>query len=72
MLGTILIVLGVAVFLVGYWFLGYNRGNLVCDPAVDRDKNFGGGIAGIVIGIVIMIIGFVVNLSSSGPIEIPN
>ena len=64
LLGGSLITLGIAVFLVGYWFLGRSQGEEACTPPLDMSKiNRGGGIAGIVIGLIFMLVGFIINLS---------
>jgi multisubunit Na+/H+ antiporter MnhB subunit len=69
--GGLLITLGLVVFLIGYWFLSLSKGQQQCtDPAVTDyvSRNFGGGIAGIVIGLILMIIGIV--YGNSDPIDI--
>lgn len=63
-LGGTLITLGITVFLIGYWFLGKSKGEESCTPPLDTSGvNRGGGIAGIVIGLIFMLVGFIINLS---------
>ena len=60
--GTSTIVAGIIIFLVGYWFLGKSVGQNECkDKSESASLNYGGGIAGIVIGIILMIVGLVLN-----------
>lgn len=60
--GTSTIVVGIIIFLVGYWFLGKSTGQNECkDKLESTSLNYGGGIAGIVIGIILMIVGLVLN-----------
>lgn len=69
--GGLLITVGLIIFLVGYWFLSLSKGQQQCtDTAVTDNvsKNFGGGIAGIVIGLILMIIGIV--YGNSDPIAV--
>ena len=62
MWGNILISVGLIVFLVGYWFLPLSYGEKECNPVpASQERNFGGGIAGVVIGLLLLIIGFVMN-----------
>jgi hypothetical protein len=63
---TILISIGIIIFLIGYWFLGKSRGESECKDKPDSlDRNYGGGIAGIVIGIILMLVGLIMNLTNS-------
>jgi putative Mn2+ efflux pump MntP len=68
--GTSTIVTGIIIFLVGYWFLGKSVGQNECkDKSESTRSNYGGGIAGIVIGIILMIVGLVLNFMP--PKEVP-
>lgn len=70
LLGGSMITVGIVIFLVGYWFLGKSQGEESCTPPNDKAKhNKGGGIAGIVIGIIFVIVGFIINLSQ--PKDLP-
>ena len=65
--GYILVFVGLVIFLVGYWFLAESQGTVQCTDTTIVAKsstNKVGGIAGIVIGIVIMILGIVFGHSS--------
>ena len=60
--GTATIIVGIIVFLIGYWYLGKSSGQKDCkDQPETTSSNYGGGIAGIVIGIILMITGLVLN-----------
>lgn len=63
-LGTSLIVVGIVIFLVGYWFIGRSQGEEQCKPPVES-ANRAGGIAGTVIGLIIMLAGLYFNLSDA-------
>ena len=68
--GYVLIFVGLVIFLVGYWFLAESQ--VECnDPAFlsKASTNRAGGIAGIVIGLVVMILGIVFGHSTE-PIEV--
>lgn len=71
--GTLTIVIGIIVFLIGYWFLGKSSGQNDCkDKPENINSNYGGGIAGIVIGLILMITGLVINMSKGAqPTSIP-
>lgn len=63
MWGNIMILSGIIIFFVGYYFKGKADGQGDCTRKPDSyDMNNGGGIAGIVIGIVLVIIGGVMNM----------
>lgn len=63
-IGTALISIGIIIFLVGYWFLGKSTGEDECSTKPESlNKNFGGGIAGIVFGIIFMIVGIYMNVT---------
>lgn len=68
-LGVSLIVVGIAIFLTGYWFTGRSQGEEQCTPPLET-ANKAGGIAGIVIGLIFMIAGLVVNFSQENSEEI--
>lgn len=58
--GYLMVTVGLIVFLIGYWFLALSNGQKQCsDSAIasNSSMNMGGGIAGIVIGLIIMILG---------------
>ncbi len=62
--GTVL--LGIIVFLIGYWYLSKSTGQDECQSVPDsRSRNFVGGLSGLFIGIIIMVIGFFLNIISS-------
>lgn len=74
MWGWILITLGIITFFIGFFFSGASSGQNVCISAggVVKDKteieglakqNFGGGVAGIVIGLVFLVIGVILRYS---------
>ena len=70
--GYIMITFGLIIFLIGYWFLGVSNGQKECGDSAIVSKssiNMGGGIAGIVIGLVIMILGIIFGNSERIPIE---
>ena len=70
-IGYVLIFVGLVIFLVGYWFLAESQ--VECnDPAFisKAPTNKGGGIAGVVIGIVVIILGIVFGHSTE-PMEAP-
>lgn len=58
-----MITIGLIVFLIGYWFLALSNGQKECssDSAIvaKSSTNTAGGIAGVVIGLVFMILGIV-------------
>jgi Na+/proline symporter len=66
LLGTSVIVVGIVIFLVGYWFTGRSQGEEQCNPPIES-ANKAGGISGIVIGLVVMLAGLVVNLREANP-----
>lgn len=68
LLGTSIIILGFVIFLIGYWFLGKSSGEQEC-PTPIKSANYGGGIAGIVIGIIFMISGSFMNLIDFDPTQ---
>lgn len=71
--GNIMVSLGLVVFLIGYWFLALSKGQKQCGDSAIVSKsstNMGGGIAGIVIGLIIMILGIV--FGHSVPVEAPS
>lgn len=64
--GYVLIFVGLVIFLVGYWFLAESQVSCTgtgSEP-VNASTNKGGGIAGIVIGIIVIILGIVFGHSS--------
>lgn len=70
--GYIMVTLGLIVFLIGYWFLALSNGQKECTDSTIASKSFmnmGGGIAGIVIGLILMILGIVFGNSGEIPIE---
>ena len=69
LLGTSLILVGIVIFLVGYWFTGRSQGEEQCNPPIES-SNRGGGIAGIVIGLIFMLAGLVFNLRESNPEQV--
>jgi ABC-type Fe3+ transport system permease subunit len=63
-----LFLLGFIIFLVGYWFTSRAQAEAECnDPRIEahRNPNYIGGVAGIVIGIVFVIVGLVLRSSDS-------
>lgn len=69
--GYAIITIGLIVFLIGYWFLALSNGQKQCGDSAIVSKsstNMGGGIAGIVLGLVIMILGIIWG-NSSPPID---
>ena len=66
LLGTSVIVVGIVIFLVGYWFTGRSQGEEQCNQPIES-ANKAGGISGIVIGLVVMLAGLVVNLREAKP-----
>ena len=69
LLGTSLIVVGIIIFLVGYWFVGRSQGEEQCNPRIET-ANKAGGIAGIVIGLIFMLAGLFVNLREANPEQV--
>lgn len=69
LLGTSLIVVGIVIFLVGYWFIGRSQGEEQCKPPIES-ANRAGGIAGTVIGLLIMLAGLYFNLSNVNPEQV--
>lgn len=69
LLGTSLIVVGIVIFLVGYWFIGRSQGEEQCNPPVES-ANRAGGIAGTVIGLIFMIAGLYFNLRDASPEQV--
>ena len=69
LLGTSVIVVGIVIFLVGYWFTGRSQGEEQCNPPIES-ANKAGGISGIVIGLVVMLAGLVVNLREANPEQV--
>lgn len=64
MLDYILISIGLISFCVGYFFLAKSQGENECiTPKIEMTENlnYTGGIAGVVIGLVFFIIGFILN-----------
>jgi uncharacterized membrane protein len=73
--GYLMITLGLTIFLIGYWFLALSNGQKECGDSTIVSKsstNMTGGIAGIVIGLIIMILGIVFGHSAEIPIESPS
>jgi uncharacterized membrane protein len=70
LLGTSLITVGIIIFLIGYWFIGRSQGEEQCKPPIES-ANKAGGIAGVVFGLIFMIVGLYFNLSQSNPKVIP-
>lgn len=68
--GTISLVTGLIVFLIGYYYLSYAMGQRYQQGNLNSDStlHFNGGIAGIVIGVVIMIVGLYLSFSTHGHI----
>ncbi len=63
--GTTTIIVGIIVFLIGYWYLGKSSGQNDCrEKPENTSTNYGGGIAGIVIGLILMLTGLVINFTS--------
>jgi len=67
-IGYVLVFVGLVVFLVGYWFLAESQVECI-DPA-KGSTNKAGGIAGIVIGLVVIILGIVFGHSTEPPMEV--
>ena len=63
--GYVLVIVGLIVFLIGYWFLAESQ----VETTDVASTHKGGGIAGIVIGIVVMILGIVFGHSSEPLVE---
>ncbi len=69
MTGTILLIVGIVIFLVGYFYAGVAQGQGECVDKVTKEKlldnkvNYQGGIAGVVIGIVLAIVGYFLSLN---------
>lgn len=62
MIGVILITVGVAILFVGYFFLAKSDGQKDCkEKPESTNANFGGGIAGVVLGVVTIIVGFILH-----------
>lgn len=41
-------------FLTGYWFLGKSNGEAECTtPIADQVKHYGGGVAGVTLGVIL-------------------
>jgi uncharacterized protein YacL len=73
--GNIMVSLGLIVFLIGYWFLALSNGQKQCgDSAIvaKSSTNMGGGIAGVVIGLIIMILGIIFGHSVPVEVEVPS
>jgi len=63
--GTTTILLGIIIFLIGYWYFGKSMGQYDCkEKPENTTMNYGGGIAGIVIGIILMLTGLIMNFTS--------
>jgi hypothetical protein len=63
--GNLLLVVGIAVFLTGYWFMGKSQGEYECTPPAGKAEiNKGGGIAGLVLGSVLILFGMFINFTS--------
>lgn len=63
-----LFTLGFIIFLIGYWFTSRAQAEAECnDPKIEpqTNPNYIGGIAGIVIGIVFVIVGLVLRSSDT-------
>lgn len=68
--GTSTIILGIVLFLIGYWYLGKSTGQSECERKPDgTTMNYGSGIAGMVIGIILMVTGLVMNLTNSSGVS---
>ena len=68
LISSLVIIIGLIVFLIGYWFLALSYGEKECvDPNILTKSSINaiGGIAGIVIGLIIMILGII--LAHSDP-----
>lgn len=75
LLGGFIVAFGLIIFLIGYWFLALSNGQKECGDSAIVSKsstNMGGGIAGIVIGIVIMIIGIFMGHAPAQQMEAPS
>lgn len=70
MWGVILIILGLVSFFTGYFFLGKGTGQKDCkEKPESTDANWGGGIAGVVIGIIFILVGIIVRAMSNKRVE---
>jgi ABC-type Fe3+ transport system permease subunit len=68
MIVIVLFLIGFITFLVGYWFTSRAQAEAECnDPKIEahRNPNYIGGIAGIVIGVVFVIVGLVLRSSDT-------
>ena len=62
--GTSTIIAGIIVFLIGHWYLAKSYGKNECkNKPASTSVNYGGGITGIVLGIILMVTGLVLNFS---------
>lgn len=51
-----LVLVATIVFLTGYWFLGKSSGEKECSTPIEQQvQNYGGGVAGIIIGIMLYV-----------------
>jgi uncharacterized membrane protein len=70
MWGIILILLGLISFLTGYFFLGKVQGQNDCKEKPESTEiNYKGGVAGVFLGILFVIIGFVIQMMTTRPTE---
>ena len=56
MYNYIAMIVGLIVFFVGFWFLAKSRGENECGGTY-ANANYGGGIAGIVLGTIVLGVG---------------
>ncbi len=66
--GTIAGIVGLIVFLIGYYFLSYSLGQRYQDnnPRSDTNMHFTGGMIGVVSGVVVALIGMYLTFSHHG------
>lgn len=68
MIDKILLLFGMTIFLTGYFFVAKSHGDQECAPPKHKtfydNINYTGGIAGIVIGLMFILVGTVLYFSS--------
>jgi len=70
MTGPILVVIGLILFLVGYFYAGVAQGQGECidektkEKKINNTANYQGGIAGIVIGLILGVVGYFLSLGN--------
>jgi uncharacterized membrane protein len=63
-------ILGLVSFLIGYFFLGKVQGQNECaEKPASTTINYNGGIAGVVIGVIFIVVGVFIGMATAQPVQ---